>query len=241
MGEGLSVLARQSIAILRRENNHRDIIRTRIASDVKATMNPWRHEQSATDDMTPDQLRAHVAQRLERERQRLVDDRMWWQRFSQGLEPTLPAAANPPQQLSPTPAPPPQLPMNGWHNPPVQAAAPRPRQLLPMPVPQPQTLVNGWHNGPVQAATPRGSSGGHRADGRVLGYQPNGVHINGPRQHHGGNGGRGFPGRGTRRGQHTRGPRGGPGRSQHNAQPRQPSQLRNGYVPEEEESDGQQR
>lgn len=118
MGEGLSVLARQSIAILRRENNHPDIIRTRIASDVEATMNPWRHEQSATDDMTPDQLRAHVAQRLERERQRLVDDRMWWQRFSQGLEPTLPAAANPPQQLSPTPAPPPQLPMNGWHNPP---------------------------------------------------------------------------------------------------------------------------
>lgn len=118
MGEGLSVLARQSIAILRRENNHPDIIRTRIASDVEATMNPWRREPSATDDMTTDQLRAHVAARLERQRQRLVDDRIWWQEFSQGLEPTPRAAANLPQQLPPTPAPPPQPLVNGWHNPP---------------------------------------------------------------------------------------------------------------------------
>lgn len=118
MGESLSVLARQNIAIIRRDNNNPDIIRHRIASDVEATMNPWRREPSVTDDMTTDQLRAHVAQRLERERQALVDDRVFWQRFSQGLEPIPRAAANRPQQLPPTPVPPPQPPVNGWHNPP---------------------------------------------------------------------------------------------------------------------------
>ncbi|KAL8776426.1 MAG: hypothetical protein Q9213_008275 [Squamulea squamosa] len=38
----------------------------------------------------------------------------------------------------------------------------------------------------------------------------------------------------------SRGPRGGRGRFQHTTLPRHPSQLRNGYTPEEDESDGQQ-
>ncbi|KAL8648248.1 MAG: hypothetical protein Q9226_006074 [Calogaya cf. arnoldii] len=223
----MSALARQMIATIRRENNQPETIRARVADDVALASDPW-HELGLdpTGDMTTEAMRAMIARDIEADQASIADARQFMDVFR-----ATPAGL--------------------------------PQQLPPAPAPLPQPLVNEWHNGPaVQAAPQRVLSGGHRADGRASGHQPNGVYINGPRQHYGSNGGnnggnnggRGFSGRGTQRArvrytaqslsqlpshrrQFSHGPRGGPGRYHHNARPYQSSQLQNGYVPGEDDTD----
>ncbi|KAL8853608.1 MAG: hypothetical protein Q9221_001594 [Calogaya cf. arnoldii] len=208
MGDSMSALARQMIATIRRDNNQPEVIRARVAHDVALASDPW-HELGLgpIGDMTTETMRAMIARDIEADQASIADAREFMDVFR-----ATPAGL--------------------------------PQQLPPAPAPLPQPLVSGWHNGPaVQAAPQRRSSGGHRADGRASEHQwqPNGVHINVPRQYHGSNGGnnggRGFQGRGTQRARFSRGPRGGTGRYHHNARPHQSSQLRDGYVPGEDETD----
>ncbi|KAL8879538.1 MAG: hypothetical protein Q9198_002869 [Flavoplaca austrocitrina] len=199
---------RSSLRILREQNNHPENIRARILRDVAATMDAWR-EPPITEDMTREQLVAMIGRNINDDRADVIE-------AHQSLEDLLTA---PTTLLQPLPAP-----------------------LAPLP--RPQTETNRLTNGPVQGAPPSQLSGGYEPDGHAVQNLPNGVLPNGPppyRGNRGGNGRRGPRGHGgIQRGQHPRGPRGargGSSRGQYNSQPRQPSQLRNGYLPEDGESD----
>lgn len=108
LGESLSGLARQNLAIIRRENNHPEIIGVGIARDVAATMDVWR-EPPATSGMTTEQLRTMIAINIEDERASIADSRQFWEDFRA-------TSASLPQQLPPTTAPLPQPLVNGWSN-----------------------------------------------------------------------------------------------------------------------------
>ncbi|KAL8900501.1 MAG: hypothetical protein Q9192_001036 [Flavoplaca navasiana] len=203
---------RSSLRILREQNNHPENIRARILRDVAATMDAWR-EPPITEDMTREQLVAMIGRDINDDRADVIE-------AHQSLEDLLTATTT---LLQPLPAP-----------------------LAPLR--RPQTETSGLTNGPpVQGGPPPQLSGGYEPDGHAVQNLPNGVLPNGPPPHRGNRGGNGRRGPrghgGIQRGQAPRGPRGprgvrgGPSRGQYNSQPRQPSQLRNGYFPEDDEWD----
>ncbi|KAI4263897.1 MAG: hypothetical protein L6R42_000967 [Xanthoria sp. 1 TBL-2021] len=115
LGESLSGLARRNIQILRRENNHPEIIGVRIARDVAATMDVWR-EPPATSGMTTEQLRTMIAINIEDDRANIEENRQFWEDFR-----ATPASLR--TQLPPTLAPLPQPLVNGWPNGPATVDA----------------------------------------------------------------------------------------------------------------------